>query len=202
VLELWLIRHAETDWNYQQRIQGSADQPLNALGVRQAQRLAARLAHTSFDAVYASDLARARDTAETALPTVPVRLDERLRELAYGMFEGRTWSELDEREAALAAHWREDPYARRVPGGESYDDLVARLDSFLSDLPRPGRVAAFTHGGAIRTAVYGVVGRPVRGTWRLVIDNTSITRLRFDERGVTLVTVNDHAHLANGVAVD
>ncbi len=199
VLELWLIRHGVTDWNAQGRIQGAADQPLNAEGVAQAQRLAARLIGTRFDAVYASDLRRARDTARHALPGAEVQLDPRLRELAYGVLEGKTWAELDPESSALARHWQEDPYTRRVPGGESYQDLVNRFRAFQSSLPAEGRVAAFTHGGTIRSAVYDVVGRPNGRPWRITVDNTSITRLRFDERGVALVTVNDHAHLSNGV---
>lgn len=199
MLDLWLIRHGETDWNTQGRIQGSSDQPLNAVGLCQARRLGARLRGMRFDAVYASDLERARVTAATALPDAEVQLDERLRELAYGIFEGKAWIELNEAEAAVAAHWREDPYRRRVPGGESYDDLLARFAAFRAELPKSGAVAAFSHGGTIRSALYGVVGRPQDGAWRLRIDNTSITRLRFDARGVTLVTVNDHAHLSNGV---
>ena len=201
-LELWLIRHGETDWNTQGRIQGFADQPLNANGISQAQRLAARLAGVRFDAVYASDLERARLTAQTALPGAELQLDQRLRELSYGVLEGKAWASMSADEAAVAAHWHEDPYGRRVPGGESYGDLMERVEAFRSDLPASGRVAAFSHGGTIRSALYGVLGRPNGGAWRLAIDNTSITRLRFDARGVTLVTMNDHAHLANGILHD
>jgi broad specificity phosphatase PhoE len=196
VLELWLIRHGETDWNVQGRIQGSSDTPLNAKGVRQAERLAARLATTRFDAVYASDLQRARATAATALPGAEVRPEPRLRELAYGALEGRAWDELEGDEADLARHWNEDPFTRRLPGGgESYGDLMDRVAAFRADLPARGRVAAFSHGGTIRSALYGVLGRPTDRAWRMLIDNTSITRIRFDARGATLVTVNDHAHL-------
>lgn len=195
MLELWLIRHGETDWNTQGRIQGSSDTPLNSHGVRQAERLGARLQALSFDAVYASDLQRARSTATTALPGVTPQLDPRLRELAYGVLEGKAWSELDADEAAIAAHWHEDPYARRVPGGESYGDLVARVEAFRLDLPSAGRVLAFTHGGTVRSALYALTGRPNGAHWRFAIDNTSITRVRYDERGVTVLGVNDRAHL-------
>ena len=195
MLELWLIRHGETDWNAQGRIQGSADVHLNALGLRQAALLRDRLAGQRFDAVYASDLARARVTAETALPDADLRLDPRLRELAYGVLEGKAWSSMTEEEAAVAAHWHEDPYTRRVPGGESYGDLTARVEAFRTELPERGRVVAFSHGGTIRSALYAVVGRPNGAAWRVAIDNTSITRLRFDERGATIVGVNDGAHL-------
>jgi 2,3-bisphosphoglycerate-dependent phosphoglycerate mutase len=200
VLELWLIRHGETDWNVQDRIQGSSDIPLNAAGIEQARRLARRLEGVAFDAVYASDLSRARQTAETALPGAAVRFDPRLRELAYGIFEGKSWATLDGEESNEARHWHEDRYGRRIPGGESYADLEARVAAFRAELPEQGQVIAFAHGGTIRAALYRALGQPVKGVWRLEIANTSITRLAFDHRGTTLVTVNDHAHL-DGVAV-
>ena len=199
MLELWLIRHGETDWNAQGRIQGAADVALNARGLQQAALLGGRLAGQRFDAVYASDLSRARATAETALPGADVRLDPRLRELAYGVLEGKTWAEMSAEESAIAAHWHEDPYNRRVPGGESYADLTDRVERFRHELPPSGRVAAFSHGGTIRSALYAVVGRPNGAAWRVAIGNTAITRLRFDERGVTVVSVNDEAHLERGL---
>jgi len=195
VLELWLIRHGETDWNTQARIQGSSDTPLNANGMRQAQHLARRLARETFDAVYSSDMQRARLTATTALPSHEPRLDQRLRELAYGVLEGKSWSSMTAEEEAIAAHWHGDPYTRRVPGGESYGDLITRVEAFRADLHGDGRAIAFTHGGTIRSALYGLIGRPNGAAWRVAIDNTSITRLRFDERGVTIVGINDRAHL-------
>ena len=195
MLELWLIRHGETAWNVDGRIQGFSDEPLNDKGRRQAALLAARLCETRFDAVYASDLERARVTAEIGLPGAEVRLDPRLRELSYGIFEGKVWTGLDADEGAAARHWSEDRFGRRIPGGESYGDLMERMAAFRSGLPPRGRFAAFSHGGTIRSALYGILGRPTPGAWRVDIDNTSITRLRFDDRGATVVTINDHAHI-------
>lgn len=195
MLELWLIRHGETDGNASRRIHGITDAPLNELGLRQAELLAPRLAGVSFDAVYASDLQRAHRTALTALPGAEVRLDRRLREMSYGVFEDRTWEELDADETAEANHWREDPVGRRVPGGESYGDLWGRMEAFRADLPGEGRVAAFTHGGAIRVVLYGVLGQTNRHGLRFSVANTSITRVRYRPDGVTIVTLNDHAHL-------
>jgi 2,3-bisphosphoglycerate-dependent phosphoglycerate mutase len=193
--EVWFIRHGETDWNSDNRIQGASDVPLNHTGRAQARALAPRLGHEAFDAIYASDLVRASDTARTAVPDATVTLDSRLRELAYGVLEGQSWDRLDDGLRETVRHWQGDPYTRRVPGGESFADLSARVAAFVADLPDRGRFAVFSHGGTIRSAVYGVLGRPSDGRWRLALANTGITRLRFDARGVTVVTLNDHAHL-------
>ena len=195
MLDLWLIRHGQTDGNAQRRIHGSTDTPLNDAGAAQARRLAPRLAGVAFDAVFASPLRRAHATAATALPAADLRVDARLRELDYGIFEDRTWEELDDAEAAIARRWREDPVNRRVPGGESYAEMTARLRAFRSELPAAGTVVAFTHGGCVRSLLYEALGQPRGNGLRFAVENTSITRLRFDARGATIVTVNDHAHL-------
>ena len=198
MLELWLVRHGVTDWNLAERIQGWSDPPLNAAGRAQAERLAPRLAGIAFDAVVASDLDRARTTAALALPGVEVRLDPRLRELDYGAFDGASWADLAAGPLAeAAAHWRADRQRRRTPGGESYDDLTARLAAFRADLPAEGRVVAFSHSGTIRSALYGVLGRPDGRGWSLAIANTGITVLRIEERRTQIVTLNDHAHLGS-----
>lgn len=196
--ELWWIRHGETDWNLAGRIQGSADVELNETGISQARALARRLQEVTFDAVYASDLARAVRTAHLATCGADVRSDPRLRELAYGMLEGARWAELSDEQAEAARHWHEDPLRRRLPGGgESYDDLAARVAAFVADLPAEGRFAAFAHGGTIRSALYTILGHPNGSAWRLAIDNCSVTRLRFDDRGVTILTVNEGVHGAS-----
>src|SRR5919112_3187296 len=94
---LLLARHGETDWNRELRIQGSSDIELNELGRRQAQGLAQELTDVDLDAIYASDLARARQTAEAVAAThgLEVKLDSRLRERSFGSWEGLTRDDLD-----------------------------------------------------------------------------------------------------------
>jgi len=196
--ELWWIRHGETDWNLALRIQGSSDVELNETGIAQARALAPRLKKVAFDAVYASDLVRAHRTATLASSGAEIRMDPRLRELSYGMLEGARWADLTDEQSATARHWQEDPRRRRLPGGgESYDDLAARVAAFVADLPAEGRFAAFSHGGTIRGALYTILGHPNGSAWRLAIDNCSVTRLRFDERGVTILSLNEGALGAN-----
>lgn len=195
--ELWWIRHGETDWNLALRIQGSSDVELNETGLAQARALAPRLKKVAFDAVYASDLSRAHRTATLASSGEEIRADPRLRELSYGMLEGARWADMNDEQAAAARHWREDPHRRRLPGGgESFEDLAARVAAFLADLPAEGRFAAFSHGGTIRSALYTILGHPNGSAWRLAIDNCSVTRLRFDERGVTILAMNEGVHEA------
>ena len=199
VREIWWIRHGETEWNASGRIQGSSDVPLSDAGRAQARALGERLRDVRFDAVHASDLERAHETATLALPDVEPVADRRLRELAYGLLEGASWSRLTPEQAEAARVWREDPARLRLPPGdadaESYNDLTERVQEFVRSLPASGRFAAFAHGGTIRSALYATLGDPA-GAWRVAIDNTSVTRVRTDARGVTIVTLNDHAHLS------
>jgi probable phosphoglycerate mutase len=194
MLELWLIRHAETLWNAQRRIQGQSDAPLSARGVAQAERLALRLNGVPFERVYSSDTRRALHTAEIALGGEKVEPEPRLREMSYGTLEGKIRSELvgAEREA-FTAYWR-DPYRVALPQGESWRELDARVAGWLSDLPCAGRVAAFSHGGTIRSALFYVTGSPKKREWNVLFGTTSITRLRLGE-AKTVVSLNDTAHL-------
>ena len=149
---LLLVRHGETDWNRDQRWQGHSDTPLNERGRQQARELAAKLDPP--DRIYASDLARARETAEilSARLGVPVVFDERLRERGFGAWEGLTTVEIEERFAAELARWR----AREGAGAldaEGFEAFAARVGGFLDELldRHPGEeVLVVAHGGTIR----------------------------------------------------
>ena len=201
VLDLWLVRHGETDWNATKRVQGHSDVPLNALGERQARALAERLKGVEFDQVYASDLSRACRTAQLCFPAATIHKDNRLREIHLGNFEGRDWTTFDESEQQQASVWFAGPYDVRVPGGESSDDLLTRSRAWLSSLPSSGRVIAFAHGGIIATILYSFTGRPEPRKfgeplgWGFRLRNTSISRLHLSRSFATLETVNDYAHL-------
>ncbi|HNR00235.1 MAG TPA: histidine phosphatase family protein, partial [Trueperaceae bacterium] len=93
MVELWLIRHGETEWNRQGRIQGHSDNPLNDLGRAQARALGGRLAVVRFDRIYSSDLGRAIETARLVFPDRAIETDVRLREVSAGVLEGKVSSE-------------------------------------------------------------------------------------------------------------
>ena len=193
VLELWLIRHGETDWNRERRIQGQQQNPLSALGVKQARRLGLRLEAETFDKVYSSDLRRALQTAQLAVPDTDICQDKRLREISRGVLEGRTKEEMTEEETQLYKTMRQDPFNNCLPGGENFQDLNARVESWLGRLPREGKVVAFAHGGTVHTSLHLLLG--VSDAWTFAVNNASITKLLMEEGHTTIAFVNDHAHV-------
>ena len=196
-LELWLVRHGETDWNAAGRAQGHEDIPLNSSGIAQAQRLAARLAGQHFDAVVSSDLSRASETARAVASSLAgqpqVQLDSRWREQHLGVIQGLTHAD------TVARGWT---YPRTPleawEGAESRVQLMERVRAPLAELfaaHAGGRVLVVSHGGTLRAAVQLLIGDL---DYRLKLhghDNTAISRLRLTkpDSGV-LIALNDSAH--------
>lgn len=196
MLELWLIRHGETDYNAQGRWQGQTDTPLNALGERQAKALALRLKDVAFDAVYSSDLSRALRTAALALPHHTVIADPRLRELHFGRWEGLVWHQIPEHERADLENWRSNPAGFMPPEGEHFSDMLARIAAWRADLPAQGRLAVVTHGGTLRALFFHLLGLPnSERRWGLALDNCSISRVQISSRTTTILAINDTSHL-------
>ncbi|MFG6432599.1 histidine phosphatase family protein [Roseateles sp. LYH14W] len=203
---LVVIRHGETAWNRATRIQGHTDIPLSDLGVAQAQRLAGALAEEPLAAIYASDLSRARQTAEALAVTrgLPVRFDAALRERAFGRFEGLSWNEIEQTYPDEAARWRRREPDFAVGGGESLNVFSARClqAARLAAAAHPGEsIALVAHGGVLdclyRAATRVALDAP--RSWQL--GNATINRLLATVDGFTLVGWNDDRHLA-GLGTD
>ena len=151
--ELLLVRHGETDWNRERRFQGHADRPLNEKGREQAHAWAAELAGEQIDAVYTSDLARARETAQIVaarLNAEVVALPE-LREIDVGDWEGLSWPEIEERFPEGARTWHVN--GAGWESGETYEELGERIVPALLRIAErhPGqRILVVGHGGTIR----------------------------------------------------
>jgi alpha-ribazole phosphatase/probable phosphoglycerate mutase len=177
-LEIWWIRHGQSLWNRENRWQGHSDIPLSDQGQEQARRLGKALRSTPFDLVFSSDLQRARQTAGLALPGHRVVCDARLREVHFGEFEGLTLEEMSEEQRRILKDWLKDPFARRIPAGESLHDVLRRLQAWLAELPDRGRVAVFTHGGLIRCGLW-TCGDKQANPWQLQIANCSSSCIRY-----------------------
>lgn len=177
---LLLARHGETDWNLQQRWQGHTDVPLNAAGRAQARELAERLRDLRVARVHASDLARARETAEIVarelvLPAVAV--DPGLRERGFGVFEGLTGAECEQR---YPEEWERYRSNLKVmpPGSEPHEDVTARMQAaverVLSAAHSDQPALVVSHGGALRLligAITGTVPPPIGnvGVFRAIV---------------------------------
>lgn len=149
---LILVRHGETDWNAQQRWQGHSDTALNDAGRAQARRLAEGLDRV--DALYSSDLARARETAEILAEAIglEIRFDERLRERGFGAWEGLTTEEIEASFPDEQRRWRAGIGAG-AHDAESFEVFAARVGSFVDEVGRrhvDEQVLVVAHGGTIR----------------------------------------------------
>jgi probable phosphoglycerate mutase len=142
-LELWLVRHGETTFNADRRIAGWCDPPLTDLGRRQAAAVGPAVAGEAFDSVWSSDLQRSVDTARLAWGDATP--DERLRECNFGIWEGRSFDEVDAVETAVFMRFRDFD----IEGGDSHDSFRRRIEGFVDGLPA-GRHLLFVHGGVIR----------------------------------------------------
>ena len=123
-------------------------------------------------------------------------IDKRLREINFGIYEGKSKSTLTTDEAEAVQRWWVEPYKEKLQGGESMTCLNQRVSDFLSELPQECDIAIFTHGGVIRNAIWQVVGIPVQGAWSVQIENASVTMLEYTSRRILVHGVNDSAHLA------
>lgn len=203
-----LIRHGETAWNAERRLQGHLDIALNAEGERQAAALGAALAGEHIDLVISSDLARARQTAEAvhlargAAYAGGVQLDPQLRERCYGGFEGLLYSEIAARFPLEFAAWQ----ARNVdavlpPGknqGETFRSFYERATkAILGHAARhPGQTLALVaHGGVLECAYRAALGLPLETPRDFKVHNASINRFVVEQGALKLVSWGEIAHL-------
>jgi probable phosphoglycerate mutase len=194
------IRHGETTWNVDTRIQGHLDIPLNETGHHQARRMAQALKDSPITAIYASDLTRAWETAHYLgrVLDVAVTKEEGLRERGFGDFQGMTFAEI---EALLPEHsqrWRKRDPEFAPPGGESLLALRSRVVEAAERLAarHPGELIALVGHGGVMDVLYRAATRldiQAPRTWAL--GNTAINRLLWTPEGFTLVGWADTQHL-------
>ncbi len=204
---LLVIRHGETLWNREGRIQGHIDIPLSPLGLSQALRLAEALRDEPVDAIYSSDLQRALQTAAAVAQGRPLGVQtlRGLRERHFGAFEGLTWEEIHARDPDSATRWKRREPAFPVGGGESLVELQARCVGELTRIAQQhaGRqVAVVAHGGVLDCFYRAAVGLPLDASRTWVLGNASINRLLFADGQFSLVGWNDDRHLAGLGASD
>jgi len=199
---LLLIRHGETAWNAESRIQGQLDVPLSNTGIWQAGRLAQRLVPERIDAIFASDLARAWLTAQPIGQSRQVEpvADERLRERHFGIFEGHTLDEIAKDWPEEFAAWRERDPAWTIPGGESATEFIARVLASLEEIAErhAGQtVAVVAHGGCLDVAYRHARGLAWNAPRQHVMVNAALNRATARARPLRIDVIEwgDVAHL-------
>ena len=188
------VRHGQTASNLAGVLLGRADPPLTDGGKRQAARLAERFALAPPRRVLASPLGRARDTAAVIARAcgLDVVVDDRLVEIDYGDWDERPFSELPP-EAVTA--WRDDP-GFTPPGGESLEDVLARVAELCVDLLTEAEpVVAVSHVSPIKAAVAWAIGADAGVSWRLRLDLASVSRVAGSHAAPILLSFNETDHL-------
>lgn len=188
---LYLVRHGETDWNRLGLLQGTTDVPLNAAGREQARALAEALREEEMDAAYSSPLSRALQTAEAVLEGrgVEIRVLPELRELCYGLWQGRGSQPRGRCNPGLERRWREDPWSVRFPGGETLPEVRERAAAALRRIrtAHPGeRVLVSGHGHLNRVLLIEALGWPESRFWEIEQGNACCLRLELKKERWTI----------------
>lgn len=200
VTRILAVRHGETTWNRETRIQGHTDIGLNEHGRWQAAQLAQALREETINAFYASDLSRALETAQ-AVATLHghvVQTHTGLRERHFGNFEGRTWAELENGWPEETRSWRQRVPDFAPPGGESLLQLQARVVQTVSDIAarHPGeQVLMVAHGGVLDILYRAATRLEIQAPRSWELTNTAINRLLWTPEGLSLVGWADTRHL-------
>ena len=197
---LTLIRHGESEWNKEGRIQGYMDCDLSDLGCRQAEHLKNRLKVEKFDAVYASTATRAMDTGRIALGhRFDIESRGALREINLGAWDGVLVSDLRKRFPHDVELWFRKPSQVAIEGAESLRSFRQRvtrgIEQILMSHDENSSVVVFAHGGVICSYLTGLLGLKLDDLWRFKIRNASITRLIFPLNEPRIDVLNDISHL-------
>jgi alpha-ribazole phosphatase len=205
VTSIYLIRHAETTWNAERRLQGQLDAPLSERGVRQVRAIVRALDHAPLAAVYASPLRRAGETARpiAASHNLDVRVVDDLREIDQGEWESRLLDEVMANDGPRLQAWWDAPDQIRMPGGETLAEVHRRAMGAIEHMAAQHAdqaIAVVAHGGVNKTILLSILGAPLRAYWRIRQHNACVNVLEFDGDQRRVLSLNDTLHLGGDAA--
>ena len=187
MLDILLVRHGQTKWNVEMRLQGTLDSDLTETGIYQAKKLGERLSDIEFSKVFASPSGRTMKTAELVLGNrvSPIITDERLKEMNFGILEGKKVETLDERFKNEIAIMHEDPeiYNPSEYNGETYNELIGRTSDFLDDIisRENGKILVVAHGMSLMAIISAINNLEVKDFWsRGLKPNVSLTMYNYN----------------------
>jgi len=203
---LILVRHGQTEWNRLGRYQGQSDIELNETGLKQAQQTAERLAVEKIDAVYCSDLKRARQTAEIIASkhdmVGAIHESSLLREMNFGDYEGLTFDQMDPKFQLIFSadpSWRSSGPNVRAPNGESIADLAARIQKFTREIleihTTDETVLIAAHGGPLQVMICHFLDIGFEHWWQIRLNGASVSIVETYPQGTSIVLLNGTSHL-------
>ncbi len=198
---LLLVRHGETELKSSERLWGHTDVKLDALGLKQAERLRDRLAEEKIDTIYSSNLQRALVTAEiiAARHQLAVVLCAELREIDFGHLEGLTFDEINQLYPEFYKSMGERRPNIKFPSGESVYQLNNRVSQFLGRLKKhtpEQTILIVAHFGLLRLLLCRLLGIGIKQRWQIHLDLASLSILETNQQGAILSLLNDVSHLA------
>lgn len=201
MVKVVFIRHGQTEWNVAGRYQGQSDVALSKQGIEQAKKLAENFPVAAIDAVYSSDLKRARVTAEKVAEKfgLLVQTDPAFRELSFGDWEGLTYEQIAGSWADAMENFFKRPDILQIPHGESFLAVHQRAMKRLRELleKHEGQtIALVAHGAVLRTMLADALHMPLRYLWSIRQFNTAVNIVRYDAgENPTVELLNSTAHL-------
>jgi broad specificity phosphatase PhoE len=199
-MQLILIRHGETLWNKEGRVQGTSDIELSDVGKKQAELLALSLKNHTIEAIHVSPLKRAMQTAEiiNEFHSLDIQLHQGLMEMDQGDFEGFSFKELIADKKEFLQKWIADPASIKMPNGESLSELQNRAWSAMEEIISKSQNALIvSHNFTIAAILCRLRNISLSEFRSTCVDTASKTIVRFDNEGATIESLNDRSHLSN-----
>ncbi len=198
IKNLYLLRHAQSEYNEKGIFQGRLDSDLTPLGFVQARLVAQELSDKGIEIIYSSPQRRAYKTALAVADVLglEVIVDERIREMSFGEYEGRHFWRLMEEEGELLRAWLSNPVKNPLPTQEDMESFKNRVESFLMDIlqERHTSILIVAHGGTLHAIVCLSLGLGLENLWNIHMDNTGITQLRYKAGRFELRYLNRLCH--------
>lgn len=200
-MELILIRHGETLWNREGRVQGTSDIALSDVGLDHARRLALSLKDRNICSIYSSPLIRAHQTARiiNQYHNAPLYLESGLMEMDQGNFEGFSYKELMACEKDFLRKWISDPVSVKMPNGESFTELQYRAWKVIEDIIiKPDNALVVSHSFTIASILCKIKNISLSEFRSVHVDTASKTIVRFQNGSASIELLNDRSHMSSG----
>ncbi len=196
---VYLIRHGESEYNAKKIIQGHIDTNLSPKGFVQARLVGEYLQKFNIQKIISSDLRRAYQTATVIGDILDIQpeIDERIREMHFGEWEGRTYEHIYQNNLQDFQNWLKNPVACPLPSQEDVEEFIKRLNSFLKDLKNmeEENIAVVAHGGSIQGIICLECDLGIENIWGLMHNNTGISLIQINGNSSKLKFLNSSEHL-------